>query len=179
MSTKSSDPLEYNQKMTSFRQKITDMLCTIFTEEPRTNVQNIEIGVYNWTLKEANYKKIVKKWNNPQFRQLYIDRARSIYFNLLNNEKLVKFIIQKDTKFKDVAFLTHQEMNPDKWDKLIDIKLKKDNFEHNIDASTDTFKCRKCKQNKCTFYSQQVRSADEPMTLFVTCITCGNRWKTC
>jgi len=40
------------------------------------------------------------------------------------------------------------------------------------------FTCRKCNQNKTTHYSLQTRSADEPMTVFVTCLTCSNRWKT-
>ena len=31
--------------------------------------------------------------------------------------------------------------------------------------------------SKCTYYQLQTRSADEPMTTFVTCINCGNRWK--
>ena len=40
------------------------------------------------------------------------------------------------------------------------------------------FTCRKCNGNKTTHYALQTRSADEPMTLFVTCLTCGKRWKT-
>lgn len=32
---------------------------------------------------------------------------------------------------------------------------------------------------KTTYYQMQTRSADEPMTTFVTCVNCGNRWKFC
>jgi transcription elongation factor S-II len=39
------------------------------------------------------------------------------------------------------------------------------------------FKCGKCKSVKTTYYQMQTRSADEPMTTFVTCMGCGNRWK--
>ena len=46
-------------------------------------------------------------------------------------------------------------------------------------ASTDMFQCGKCKQRKCTYYQMQTRSADEPMTTFVTCTVCDNRWKFC
>jgi transcription elongation factor S-II len=48
-------------------------------------------------------------------------------------------------------------------------------------ASTDAFQCGKCKQRKCTYFQMQTRSADEPMTTFVSCVThgCGNRWKFC
>lgn len=44
-------------------------------------------------------------------------------------------------------------------------------------AETDQFKCGRCKQRRCKYYQMQTRSADEPMTTFVTCVNCGNRWK--
>ncbi|RKP03674.1 hypothetical protein CXG81DRAFT_9181 [Caulochytrium protostelioides] len=46
-------------------------------------------------------------------------------------------------------------------------------------SETDMFKCGKCKQRKTKYYQMQTRSADEPMTTFVTCVNCGNRWKFC
>ena len=42
---------------------------------------------------------------------------------------------------------------------------------------TDMFKCGKCKQRNTTYFQMQTRSADEPMTTFITCKSCGNRWK--
>ena len=75
--------------------------------------------------------------------------------------------------------MTHQEMNPERWNELIQIKIKKDKakYEENMEAATDTFTCNKCKQKKCTYYQMQTRSADEPMTTFVSCLNCGARWK--
>ena len=67
-----------------------------------------------------------------------------------------------------------------KWAPLIELKSKRDKhkFEVNMAAATDTFTCRKCKGKNCTYYLQQTRSADEPMTIFVQCLDCGTRWKT-
>jgi transcription elongation factor S-II len=48
---------------------------------------------------------------------------------------------------------------------------------HGIDPNKGEFKCRKCKGTKTTHYSMQTRSSDEPMTVFVCCLTCGNRWR--
>jgi DNA-directed RNA polymerase subunit M/transcription elongation factor TFIIS len=39
------------------------------------------------------------------------------------------------------------------------------------------FKCRKCKSVKTAYYQMQTRSADEPMTTYVTCRNCGLKWK--
>ncbi|CAF1120155.1 unnamed protein product [Adineta ricciae] len=44
-------------------------------------------------------------------------------------------------------------------------------------TGTDLIQCRRCKQNNCAYTEAQTRSADEPMTLFVFCKNCGNRWK--
>ena len=110
--------------------------------------------------------------------QLYYDRLWSIYSNLKNPD-LIELVNNETIKAHTIAFMTHQEMLPEKWKELIDAKIKRDKhkFENNIEAATDTFTCRKCKKNQCTYYQMQTRSADEPMTTFVQCISCGNRWK--
>ena len=159
-----------------FRLNIRGKLNLILENEKHSS--NLEKGIFNYALKEATNRKVVKKWDNPYFVQIYLDRLRSIYINLKNPEILDQ-IKSEAIQAHSVAFMTHQEMQPDKWKELIDAKIIKDKnkFEINVEASTDTFTCRKCKQNKCTYYTQQVRSADEPSTIFVNCLTCGNRWK--
>ena len=141
------------------------------------NSLNLERGIFNYALKEAERQKVVKKWDNKHFVQIYIDRLRSIVSNL--SEEIVKNISDGTVLPHVVAFMTHQEINHEKWAKLIDLKTKRDKnkFEVNMAAATDTFTCRKCKGNQCTYYQLQIRSADEPMTTFISCIQCGNRWK--
>jgi transcription elongation factor S-II len=141
------------------------------------NSSNLEKGIFNYTLKEADQRKIVKKWDNKYFIQIYLDRLRTVYTNL--NDNIIEQITSGAIKPHIVAFMTHQELNPDKWAALIDAKSKRDanKFETNIAAATDTFTCRKCKGNQCTYYQMQTRSADEPMTVYISCCTCGNRWK--
>ena len=58
--------------------------------------------------------------------------------------------------------------------------IKDDNkFNAKLEASTDIFTCPRttCKSKKCTYYELQTRSADEPMTIFVTCLDCGKNFK--
>jgi len=141
------------------------------------NSANLEKGIFNYSLKEAEQRKVLKKWDNSRFVKIYLDRLRTVYLNL--NNTIIEQINSGTIKVHKIAFMTHQEMSPERWTKLIEAKIKRDKnkFETNVEAATDTFTCRKCKSNKCTYYQMQTRSADEPMTTFVTCIECGNRWK--
>ena len=139
---------------------------------------NLERGIYNCVLQLANEKNIVKKWENVYFVELYIDKFRSLYINIQNPE-VKRLITDGHIKPHKLAFMTHQEMLPEKWSSLIDdLKIKNQNkYTPKIEASTDNFTCYKCKSKECSYYQLQTRSADEPMTTFVTCIKCGNRWK--
>lgn len=139
---------------------------------------NLEKGIFNYSLKEAEQRKIVKKWDNVAFIQIYVSHLKSILNNL--NEHWINEVKNGSIQSHKIAFMTHQELNHDRWAKLIEMKTKRDanKFEVNMAAATDVFTCRKCKGKKCTYYTQQVRSADEPWNIYVTCLDCGNRWKT-
>jgi transcription elongation factor S-II len=146
--------------------------------ENETKSINLEKGIYNYAIKESNNNKIIKKWDNPYFVQLYLDRLKSIFVNL-KNEKLLDKIKTDEITPQTLAFMTHQEMNEDIWKELLEKKMKRDanKYTNNIQASTDMFTCRKCKSKRCTYYELQTRSADEPATIFVTCLDCGKNWK--
>jgi len=159
-----------------FRNNISLKLKEIIKNEKIA--KELETGIYDYATKEANTWKIIIRWDNPNFVQLYSDRLRSIYNNLKNKKLLVK--LQKgQINGSTLAFMTHQEMNPDHWKDLIDKKRKRDENKYNNtqQASTDMFTCKKCKSKRCTYYELQTRSADEAMTTFITCLNCGNRWK--
>ena len=139
--------------------------------------KNLEIGIFNASIQEATTLKVIKKWSNPYFVEIYLLRLRSIINNL--NSYIISEIMSDNIKPQILAFMTHKELNPEKWKNHIEKKMKRDKmkYETKIAAATDTFTCGKCKSNECTYYQMQTRSADEPMTTFVTCINCGNRWK--
>jgi DNA-directed RNA polymerase subunit M/transcription elongation factor TFIIS len=158
-----------------FRDNIRKKLNEILNNEKNTS--NLEKGIFNYSLKEAEQRKIVKKWDNKQFIQIYLDRLRSIMINLKGN--ILEQINDGTIKPHIVAFMTHQELCPERWQTMIEAKTKRDKnkFETNISAATDVFTCRKCKGNQCTYYQMQTRSADEAMTTFVTCLICTARFK--
>jgi len=162
----------------TFRENIRKKLNNILKCADPTITINLEKGIFNYAIKEASNRKIVKKWENRAFAQIYIDKLRTIYMNLKNPD-LLQQIKNAEITSQSVAFMTHQELNPTRWKTLIDQKIKRDasKFTTNIQASTDMFTCKKCKSNKCTYYELQTRSADEPATIFVTCLDCGKHWK--
>ena len=161
----------------TFRENISKKFHLLLEDEITST--NLEKGIFNFTIKEANTRKIIKKWENPLFSQLYIDRLRSVYINLKNNELIIQQIKNKELSPKILASMTHQEFNPEHWKDYIEKKIKRDvsKYSTNIEASTDMFTCKKCKSKKCTYYELQTRSADEPMTVFVSCLDCGAHFK--
>ena len=169
MPRKIENPKEFRKNIVL---KIDDIL------QNKTASENLEKGIFNYTLDHAEKINVVKKWDNTYFSRIYLDRTRTIYFNL-QTESIQKMIKEKKLKAHKLAFMTHQEMQPDKWNSLIQEKKIRDEnkYEPNLEASTDDFTCFKCKSKKCTYYQLQTRSADEPMTTFVSCLDCGNRWK--
>ena len=165
-----------------FRKNIKKKLKLILKKEKLST--NLEISIFNYCIKEAKKKEIIRKWDNKYFVQLYINRFRSIYQNInpmfsTSNKLSLENLINGKINATKLAFMTHQEMNPKIWKKLITEKIKRNKNMTKIDtsAATNEFTCYKCKKKQCTYYQLQTRSADEPMTTFVTCLVCGNRWK--
>lgn len=140
---------------------------------------NIEVGIYNYSIHEANSRQIIKKWKNVKFAEIYSCRLRTILYNLKHNNNLIIQLQNGTLLPKTFALMSHQELAPEKWKERIDKKIKRDKsrLSTNIEASTDLFTCKKCKSKKCTYYEMQVRSADEPATIFITCLDCGKNWR--
>jgi transcription elongation factor S-II len=137
---------------------------------------NIEIGIYNYAIREATAKKIVKSWENKYFAQLYKNRLRSIYFNV--DDARLEAIARGQVQARDLAFMTHQELCPEKWADLIEKKHIRESNQATVrQCTTDLFICKKCGSKNCTYYELQIRSADEPATIFVSCLDCGKNWR--
>jgi transcription elongation factor S-II len=142
---------------------------------------NFEKACYNSVIRNAKKQKIICKWENKNFMLMYKNKIKSMLFNInKNNNAYLHDCIQKNKiKITDIPFLAYQELSPERWKEIVDLQIKKNKskYEIDIEAATEEFTCYKCKNNKCTYYELQTRSADEPMTTFVTCLVCGNRWK--
>lgn len=117
-------------------------------------------------------KDMRANWKNPEFRRLYTSRVRSLVYAIRNNDKS-KFLDRiKSGELKPNTFDTKEI-----WD-LWYQEPKKEVVEKKPEEYEDgMFKCGKCKSMKTTYVEKQTRSADEPMTLFITCRMCGHVMK--
>lgn len=144
----------------------------------------IEDSIFRFTNEKSIERKVIRKWDNPIFRKIYINKSRSIYSNInpesyIQNSLLLNKIKKNKISIDNIAYMSYQELFPEHWKKLMDYKYKREKimYEDKPEAMTDQFKCGRCKSRKCTYYELQTRSADEGMTTFITCLNCGNRWK--
>eukprot|EP00834_Sanchytrium_tribonematis_P007394 NODE_661_length_4933_cov_0.690112.p2 type:complete len:252 gc:universal NODE_661_length_4933_cov_0.690112:3634-4389(+) len=112
--------------------------------------------------------ELYKTFHGPEYK----DKTRAIYLNLKSNEKLRSRVLLEEIapqklismKSEDLANDAIKQANEEEKEKL----MKDSMAAQSQQASTDQFMCGKCKQRKTTYYQMQTRSADEPMTTFVT-----------
>ncbi|XP_010931383.1 transcription elongation factor TFIIS [Elaeis guineensis] len=112
-------------------------------------------------------------------------KYRSIMFNLKDgkNPDLRRRVLLEQVKPEKLVEMTPEEMASD--ERKLENRQIKEKALFDCErggapkATTDQFKCGRCGQRKCTYYQLQTRSADEPMTTFVTCVNCNNHWKFC
>lgn len=126
----------------------------------------------------------------------YTEKARSIGFNLKKNRPLCQKVILGQVTPTELVQMTSEQLASTEQSearaaqakKLIDSKrldwdtANEDKINEMCGIKGDLlsaslFTCGRCKSVKTTSTQKQTRSADEPMTVFVLCLNCGNRWK--
>jgi DNA-directed RNA polymerase subunit M/transcription elongation factor TFIIS len=105
---------------------------------------------------------------------IYSDKFTEI-FNLLVNKKS-KFLINALELEKidptKIAYMRPDELNPDKYEKIIQKKETEDFKKKNV-ATSSAYKCPKCGERKISITQKQTRAADEPATIYMECNVCG------
>jgi transcription elongation factor S-II len=77
------------------------------------------------------------------------------------------------------AVMNEVDLDPGRWKEALEQALAREmKTMATAKSASITLYCRRChKQTPCDYYQLQTRSADEPMTTFVTCLECDKRWK--
>ncbi|VVC90349.1 transcription elongation factor S-II [Leptidea sinapis] len=126
---------------------------------------------------------IYAEFKNTDMR--YKNRVRSRVSNLKDrkNTTLRTNFLNGVISAARLAKMTPEEMASDEMKKLREKFIKEAIDDAQLatvqGTKTEMLKCGKCKKKNCTYNQLQTRSSDEPMTTFVLCNECGNRWKFC
>ena len=168
--------LNINREISIMQDKGRDILTTIV--KCKILATKLEEGIYNYTVKEANSRKVMATFDNAYFKLIYIDRLRMIWLHLKHHHEQIDQLKKNEISIEQFSDSTHQEFAPELWAPFIKRKqmIDKNKYDNPKKISSE-FTCRKCKSNNCSHYQLQTRSADEPMTTFVSCQDCGHRWK--
>lgn len=156
-------------------------LAKLLTNE--VHHKNAEKSIFTWTVQQTKRMGEAPSWENRSFRWRYKHRVQSVLFNLTKNPGLVQSIEEKTVKAKDLGGMTAVQLWPNGPMSQIEFahktkELKIEAAKMKMDEEYEgMFKCGKCKSKKTTYYQMQTRSADEPMTAYVTCLECSAKWK--
>jgi DNA-directed RNA polymerase subunit M/transcription elongation factor TFIIS len=140
----------------------------------------IELSIFEYSLIYCLNNKYDKNYIKP----VYEEKFNFIITNLdennikINNQTFKKDIMSNKINPSYIAFLSPQQVHPQRWINLIKKKKYIEQRENNI-AYSDAYKCYKCGESKSKITQAQTRSADEPMTTFVVCLVCHNTFKFC
>jgi transcription elongation factor S-II len=136
------------------------------------------------SIKEAKAKYVNKHFDNSLFQICYMSAARRILSNLnqdsyVKNTHLLSRILQGHLSIEHLADMAITDYAPSIYGPLREqMNLREQHLlEGNRAMATDLFKCGRRHKRECTYYELQTRSADEPMTKFITCVNCGSHWK--
>lgn len=166
--------------------------------------KNIEVGILNWACRQAKLRGQQPTWSNKYYKTDYWQKFLSLHFNLKQEPRVGLFLkVGKTGKVLTKIIVAPQlvlrlmkgevsprdlpEFPPEKlwpggpcWATLHKLKMRdlaREEAKKNEADYEGIFVCRKCKSKKTHYYQMQTRSADEPMTTYVTCLDCGTKWK--
>jgi transcription elongation factor S-II len=123
----------------------------------------------------------------------YAEHVRLLFFSLQGNRNLVLSLLQGDVSPRGLCGMTAEELKSDDlksvqatarrkaaeavqldWEKKHKAVMME---QAGIKSAKGQFICKRCNSNDTDYSQKQTRSADEPMTTFVYCNNCGNRWR--
>ena len=146
--------------------------------------KDLEIGVYNYSIEYGYKHSVPVTWSSPIFTEIYMAKARSMYTNLkadsyVKNTSLMSRLKEREFAPHELPFKERNSVHPEAWRQIIDTEMMRNKhaYETSAVAMTDQITCGKCKKNRISYYELQTRAADEPLTCYYSCLTCGNRWR--
>lgn len=160
----------------------------------RNNIRKTLFKFLKSSVKEEEIDDLMKKtveieeklFELKKDESSYINRGLEIIHNIKdeNNvefrEKIVKGEITPEELCKMNALDMMSKEKKKEREIMVENKVNEDRSDWNEKHATATegvYKCRACGGTKTKQAEMQTRSADEPMTLYITCLNCGKTWR--
>jgi DNA-directed RNA polymerase subunit M/transcription elongation factor TFIIS len=165
---------------------IRDKVIQNFTECTSLDIATeLEKYLLDMIVQQCKMTGIDVDWANRVFWNTYRSKAISLYENMRtdgyvkNTENWAKKLLDHEVEPKTFVEMPAEELCPSRWkealDKIVETEIKL--YSKDVSAAIYLY-CSRCKKkSKCDYYQMQTRSADEPMTTFVTCLECDREWK--
>jgi DNA-directed RNA polymerase subunit M/transcription elongation factor TFIIS len=178
--------LPYEERnITTQRRRVLNILKGLFEGKLNTDeTRQLERCIYNGSIRAAGQRHVGKAWSHNPFVEMYQMIAKHIAANFnpdayVNNTELYARYKAGEITFKDISEMDTYQLFEERWkDSFAQQKVReKRQLEGDKSMATDRFLCGKCGKRECTYYELQTRSADEPMTIFITCLNCGKHWR--
>ena len=132
-------------------------------------IESVMYERFSMDINDENYEHKLK--------QLVLNLNPNSY---IKNTYLLPRVISGEITPEKLLIMAPVDLFPDKWAETIEANkelLKKQVEGSKSRATTDMFFCVKCKKRETSYYEQQTRSSDEPMTKFIKCVNCSHEWK--
>lgn len=116
----------------------------------------------------------------------YFNRGKALASNILdvkNKDFKLSILNGKLTPHRlvtmDVKEMLNQDLKTERaqTEKAMFESLRSDWQDEHAQVAEGMYTCESCKGKRTTSKEIQMRSADEPMTLFIRCVDCGNEWR--
>lgn len=168
----------------AIRDKVIENFTELFGDNELAVQFEIEMlqSVKQFAIKEG----IEVDWGNRVFWNMYRNKAISLYENLKgtdsyvdNKENWMEKLKRNELTISQFVEMNAFDMCPSRWKATIEKIIENEKKLYSKKDSASIFMwCSGCKKkSKCDYYQMQTRSADEPMTTFVTCLECDKQWK--
>ena len=125
-----------------------------------------------------------KIFNEYKSEASYVNKVLEILHNIkdVENKEFSHNIVEGNISPEELAIMDENDMVKQR--KREEIQRKIDNkinalkdLKKTADIKEGVYKCSKCGSKKTIQNEMQIRSADEPTTIFIQCTNCGKRWK--
>ena len=162
---------------------VVEKLAAILGLSPSDNIcTDLEKCIVRHAEKRMTSCGMEAAWDNHKYTNIYKHKFLAIQRSLKNNLELKNKLLNKRISVLDIVDMRPEELCPEgAYAKQMEVKIHKELRKHALTKEAQNqegfFTCNKCKSKKTSYYQLQTRSADEPMTTYVSCFNCGKNWK--